>query len=296
LNREVLIENVAVNLLKLAAIRLPQDVKEALGKAYREERSPIGKSQLKIILDNVEVAEETETPMCQDTGLVSFYLKVGSHLGGLERIERILQRAVRRATVEVPLRPNTLDFFTQKNTNDNTGRHIPYIYWKIVSGDFIEVTAFPKGGGSENTCALRMLKPIEGLEGLKKFVVESVVKAGGMPCPPTIVGVGVGGGANIAMELAKMSLLRPINEPNANETAALLERELYEAVNKTGIGPMGLGGDSTTLAVKLEYSHRHPASYPAAVAFQCWAARRATARIHSDDRVEYLTHKMKNAS
>ncbi len=116
------------------------------------------------------------------------------------------------------------------------------------------------------------------------------MKAGGMPCPPTIIGVGIGGGANIAMELAKISLLRPIGELNPNETVAQLEEELLEAVNRTGIGPMGLGGDSTALAVKIEYAHRHPASYPVAVAFQCWAARRATARIHSNGQVEYLTH------
>jgi len=292
LNHEVLIENVAVNLLKLAAVKLPQDVKEAIENAYRKERSRIGKTQLKAILENIQIAEEAGIPICQDTGLISFYLKAGSQFEGLEKIEKILRRAVQRATREIPLRPNTLDFFTQENMNDNTGRHIPYIHWRIVSGDFLEVTAFPKGGGSENTCALKMMKPSDGLNGLKRFVLESVVKAGGMPCPPTIIGVGVGGGANIAMELAKMSLLKPINESNPNRFVAEIERELYEAVNKTGIGPMGLGGDSTTLAVKIEYAHRHPASYPVAVAFQCWAARRATARIYSNGEVEYLSHKV----
>ena len=291
MNYQVLIEDIAVNLLKLASVRLPQDVKEALGKAYREERNPTGKAQLKAILENIRIAEETGTPMCQDTGLISFYLRAGSRFADLDRVEETLTKAVRRATAEVPLRPNTLNPFTQENTGDNTGRHVPHVYWKIIEGDSLEVTAFPKGGGSENTCALTMMRPSDGVKGLKRFVIESVIKAGGMPCPPTVIGVGVGGGAHIAMELAKMALLQPIDEPNADRAVARLEHELCEAANRTGIGPMGLGGDSTTLAVKIDYAHRHPASYPVAVAFQCWAARRATARIHSNGRVEYLTHK-----
>jgi len=291
LNLEVLVENVAVNLLKVASVRLPEDVKEALRKAYENERSQIARTQLRAILDNIRISEETDTPVCQDTGLISFYLKAGSGFRDLDKVEGILREAVRRATAEVPLRPNALDPFTQKNTEDNTGRYVPYVHWRIVGGDFLEVTAFPKGGGSENTCALNMISPSEGLKGLKRFVVESVVKAGGMPCPPTIIGVGVGGGPNIAMEIAKLTLLEPIDRPNPNKATAKLEKELYRAINKTGIGPMGLGGDSTTLAVKVDYAHRHPASYPVAVAFQCWAARRATARIGSNGEVEYLTHR-----
>ncbi len=291
MNLEDLIEDVAVNLLRLAVTKLPEDVKAALKDAYNRESSPIGKIQLKAILDNIRLAEETGTPLCQDTGLISFYLKAGSRFEGLDRTEKILRKAVMRATLQVPLRPNTLNPFTQENSGDNTGRNVPYIHWSIVDGDFLEITAFPKGGGSENTCALRMLKPSEGVGGLKKFVVESVIKAGGMPCPPTIIGVGVGGGANIAMDLAKKALLRPLKEEHPDSTVARLEQELLEAVNRTGIGPMGLGGDCTALALKIEYAHRHPASYPVAVAFQCWAARRATARIYADGSVEYLTHK-----
>ena len=288
---ELLIENLAVDLLRKAVTILPSDVKQALKEAYNKENSHIGKTQLKAILENIKMAEETKTPICQDTGLVSFYLEAGSQFKELDRIEAILRNAVKRATIEIPLRPNALDPFSQKNTNDNTGSHIPYVRWKIVEGTFLKITAFPKGGGSENTCALRMMNPSDGLGGVKEFVIDSVIKAGGMPCPPTIIGVGIGGGSNIAMELAKMATMKPVNKPNPDENAAKLEQELYEAVNRTGIGPMGLGGDFTTLAVKVEYAHRHPASYPVAVAFQCWAARRATAIVHSNGKVEYLTHK-----
>jgi len=288
----LIIERTALTLLKMAATRLPEDVKSALQKAYEREDHPIGRLHLRNILENIRLAEENNLPLCQDTGIISFYLRAGSNFRGLGRIEEILCRAVRKSTVEIPLRPNSVDFFTNVNSGDNTGRHIPYLNWEIFDGDYLEITVLLKGGGSENACTLNMMKPSEGIDGLKKFVIESVLKVGGTTCPPTIIGVGVGGGADIAMVLAKKAILKPINEENPNRKIAEMERELYNAVNMTGIGPMGLGGKTTTLAVKIEYAHRHPASYPVAVAFQCWAARRAAARIYSDGRVEYLTHKL----
>jgi len=289
---EEVIEDTAVNLLKLAVIELPFDVEEAIKRAYREETSEAGKVQLEAILKDIELAKKWNIPMCQDTGVIIFYVKAGTKAEGLDKIEIVLQNATRRATKEIPLRPNTVDPFTQKNTGDNTGRYIPYINWEIIGGDAIEITAFPKGGGSENVCTIGMLTPGEGVKGLKKFVIDAVLKAGAMPCPPTILGVAAGGGADIAMKLAKAALLRPLNQPNPDPELAKLENELYEAANSTGIGPMGLGGKFTVLGVRVDYAHRHPASYPVAVAFQCWAARRATARIGSDGTVEYLTHKV----
>jgi len=289
---ENVVEEVAFKLLQLAVIELPQDVKKALQQAYRKEESEAGKIQLKAILDNVELAEKAHTPVCQDTGVIIFYVKMGGQVKGLDKIENALRSATVRATREVPLRPNAVDPFTQKNTGDNTGRFLPFIHWEIVPGDSLEITVMPKGGGSENVCALGMLSPGMGVNGLKKFVVDTVINAGAQPCPPTILGVATGGGADIAMKLAKAALLRPLDQPNPNPDLAKLEEELYEAANSTGIGPMGLGGKITVLGVKVDYAHRHPASYPAAVAVQCWAARRASARIHSDGKIEYLTHKV----
>jgi len=286
------IEEVAVNLLRLAVIELPSDVKEAIRKAYNEETSEAGKTQLKAILDNIELAEKTQKPMCQDTGTIIFYIKAGAEAKGLDKIPQALKNATLRATKEVPLRPNAVDPFLQKNSGDNTGRYIPYIHWEIVPGNTIEVTALPKGGGSENVTVLGMLVPGQGVKGLKKFVIDAIMRAGAKPCPPNILGIGIGGGADIAVKLAKQALLRPLNQPNPNPEIAKLEKELFEAANMTGIGPMGLGGKCTVLGVNIEYAHRHPASYPAAVAFQCWAARRATAKIHTDGKVEYLTHKV----
>lgn len=290
---EKIIEDTAVNLLRLAVVQLPTDVKEALQRAYHEETSQAGKVQLEAILKNIELAEKENTPMCQDTGIIIFYVKAGTKAQGVDKIETALQNATRRGTKEIPLRPNTVDPFTQKNTGDNTGRYIPYIHWEIIPGDTVEITAFPKGGGSENVCVLGMITPGEGVRGLKKFVIDAVIKAGAKPCPPNILGVGIGGGADIVMKMAKKALLRPLNQPNPNPELARLEKELYEGANSTGIGPMGLGGKFTVLGVNVDYAHRHPASYPVAVAYQCWAARRATARINANGTVEYLTHKMR---
>jgi fumarate hydratase subunit alpha len=290
---ENIIEDVAVNLLRSAVIELPEDVKKAIQRAYQEEESKTGKTQLKAILDNIELAERIRSPICQDTGVVIFYVRAGAQAKDLDKIEKALQNGTKRATKDIPLRPNAINPFTQKNTGDNTGRFVPFVYWEVVPGDNIEITVMPKGGGSENVSALGMLIPSEGQVGLKKFVVDAVIKAGPMPCPPTILGIGVGGGADIAMKLAKVALLRPLDQTNPNPDLANLEQELYKAANMTGIGPMGLGGRFTVLGVKIEYAERHPASYPAAVVFQCWAARRAAARIHYDGAVEYLTHKVR---
>ncbi|MGB9741271.1 MAG: fumarate hydratase [Candidatus Bathyarchaeia archaeon] len=286
-----IVEEVAFNLLKQASIYLPEDVKKALKRAYNEETSEAGKTQLRAILDNIELAEKYKAPICQDTGTIIFYAKAGADVKNLDKIEQALVNATKKATKEIPLRPNSVDPFTQKNSGDNTGRYIPFIHWEIVPGDNLELTVMPKGGGSENVCVTGMLVPGEGIKGLKKFVVDAVIKAGAQPCPPNILGVAVGGGSDIAMTIAKKALLRPLGEHNSNPEIAKLEEEIFEAVNMTGIGPMGLGGKTTVLGVHIDYAFRHPASFPAAVAFNCWAARRASARIDSNGKVEYLTHK-----
>ena len=287
-----ILEEVAFNLIKQAVVYLPNDIKAALNKAYSNETSEIGKTQLKAILDNVALAEKLQVPMCQDTGTITFYVKAGAEAKNLGQVHDALVAATRRATVEVPLRPNAVNPFTAKNSGDNTGRQIPQVHWEIVSGDNLEVTVLAKGGGSENVCTLGMLAPGEGLKGLKRFVVDAVVKAAAQPCPPTILGVGVGGGADVAIALAKKALLLPLDEANVDPEIARLERELFEAANMTGIGPMGLGGKTTVLGVHVDYAFRHPASFPVAVAFNCWASRRASARINDNGKVQYLTHKL----
>ncbi|MHA1211476.1 MAG: fumarate hydratase, partial [Candidatus Heimdallarchaeota archaeon] len=233
-------------------------------------------------------------PMCQDTGIHIYYVEIGADcpIDDLGKIKDALIKASQRSTKEVPMRPNAVDPFGS-NSGDNTGRYIPWINWEIVPGDKIKVTAFPKGGGSENMSTVKMLKPGVGIKGVMKEVVDWMIQAGGQPCPPTIVGVAIGGGADIAMKLAKKQLMRPIGEPHPQKEVAEIEKKLKKAINLTGIGPMGLGGKITCLAVHMDYAHRHPATLPMAISVQCWAARQSAAEISPDGKVKYLHHKVK---
>jgi fumarate hydratase subunit alpha len=289
-----MLEEVAFNLIRQAVIYLPVDVKEALTNAYANESSAIARTQLNALLDNIALAEAQEKPICQDTGTLTFYVKAGADFPNIDNLEKTLNSAAKRVTQEIPLRPNAINPFTGKNSDDNTGRFVPVVHWEIVPGEELELTVLVKGGGSENVSAVGMLSAGEGVRGLKRFVVDAVVKAGAMPCPPTILGVGVGGGADVAVALAKKALLRPLNRPNGDVEIAGLERELLEAANMTGVGPMGLGGDTSVLGVHVDWAFRHPASYPVAVVFSCWACRRASARINADGEVVYLNHCMED--
>ncbi len=282
------VEDTAVELIRRAVIQLPTDVENALMKAHAEEESEAGKVQLKAILDNIRLAREVISPMCQDTGLLVFFIKVGDRLGSLSGLPNAFVQAARRATSEIPLRPNAVHPITRENSGDNTGIGIPYLDWDFIAGDFIEIAVLPKGAGSENMSLVGMLNPAEGLSGLKKFVVDAVINAGGRPCPPIIVGVGIGGTADGALKLGKKALLRPIDKRHPDPNIAKLEADLLEALNMTGIGPMGLGGKFTALGVNVEYAHCHTASLPVGVNIQCWAGRRAAARIRFDGKVEYL--------
>ena len=282
------ITETASELLKRAATRLPEDVEEALEKAHKKESRETAKTQLAAILENIRYARKKGLPICQDTGIPIFYVGIGSkaHID-VGIIEEAVIDGVRKATKEVPLRPNAVHPLTRKNSGDNTGVGIPVLELEILKGkDYVEITVLPKGAGSENMSRLAMLKPSDGLAGLEKFVIESVAAAGGNSCPPIIVGVGIGGTADKAMMLSKKALLRRIPSRNKDALVASLERDLLERINLLGIGPMGLGGDITALAVHAEYAFCHTASLPVAVSLQCWANRRASAKIF-DKRTEY---------
>ncbi len=281
------IEEAVRKALKKAVTILPPDVMNALKKAYEEEINEAAKAQLKAILDNVEIAKKTGRPICQDTGLIIYYVKVGSKFPGLSELEKVLIEATRKATMEIPLRPNTVNPFTGKNPGDNTGKYVPYIHWEVVEGDELWIDVLPKGGGSEAVAVLKMPPPGRGLNGVKETVIDAVLSAGAKPCPPTIVGVGIGGGADIATILAKkQAALRKIGTLNPDPMLAELEEELYNAINELGIGVMGMGGNHTVLAVHIDYAHRHPATYPVAIVFQCWAARRASIHVKPDGSYE----------
>ncbi len=287
---KLILSETCFKLIKQASTILPKDVIKALEKAKSYETDSTAKSQFDAILSNIKLARDKELPLCQDTGIFSFYLEAGTGFPNLDQIPTIITDVVKKSTKEIPLRPNTVDPFTGKNTGDNTGRYIPYIDWTLVSGDTLKITVLPKGGGSENMCKLGMLSASGGIKAVKHFVIDSIIEAGAKPCPPNIIGIGIGGGSDIAMKLAKKAVIKPIGENHPNENVADLEKEILHAANMTGIGPMGLGGKTTILDVHIEYAHRHPASLPVAVVFQCWSARRASAMIYCDGKVTYLSH------
>ncbi len=260
--------------LRRAATVLPADVVRALEAARDREEGP-ARVQLEAILENVALAREKGVPICQDTGTQTFFVRVGTKFPYLDELREAIPEAVRRATEEVPLRPNTVHPFTRKNPGDNTGRFIPYITWELVPGDSAEIHLLPKGGGSENCCKLVLLTPAKGIPGVKRAVVEHIAACRGLPCPPTVVGVGIGGGADLSLKLGKLALLRPVGTRHPEPEVAALEEELEGMINALGVGPMGLGGKTTVLAVHIEYAHRHPASFPLGIVVQCWADRRA---------------------
>ena len=261
-------------LYKEAVIKLPVDVKNALKKAYEIEENDIAKLNIKSILDNIHLAEENDIPMCQDTGLPIIFVKLGQVQ--VENLQQGIIDGVIKATKTVPLRTNVVDPLTRINTGNNIGKDIPQINVELSQKEELEITVFPKGFGSENNNKLAMLLPGEGIEGIKKFFKESIISAGGKPCPPTRIGVGIGGSSDMAMKLAKKALLRPVDQYNQDQRLETLEKELLEIANSTGIGPMGLGGKTTTLDVKIELADTHTAGLPVGICVQCWAARYAT--------------------
>ncbi|WP_027717264.1 fumarate hydratase [Desulfovirgula thermocuniculi] len=269
---------VVAELCKKANFELGEDVLAAFKKALEDELSLTGKDILQQLIENARIAREEEVPMCQDTGFAVVFLEVGQevHFTGGD-LYAAVNEGVRRGYTEGYLRKSIVGHpFRRQNTGDNTPA---VIHTRIVPGDRVKITVAPKGGGSENMSALRMLKPAEGEEGVKRFVLEVVKNAGPNPCPPLVVGVGIGGTMEKAALLAKEALLRPLGEPHPDEDVARLERELLESINRLGIGPQGLGGRVTALAVHVEVFPCHIASLPVAVNLNCHASRHKEALL-----------------
>jgi fumarate hydratase subunit alpha len=267
-----LLTEVVADMCKEANYFLGQDVIAALEKGLHEEVSPAGKEVFKQLLENARIAAEEEIPICQDTGFAVIFVELGQdvHLTGGDFNEAI-QEGVRRGYTEGYLRKSIVkDPLERVNTNDNTPA---VIHIDIVPGDEIKLTFVPKGGGSENMSAVKMLTPSQGAGGLVDFVVNTVNLAGANPCPPLVVGVGFGGTFEKVALLAKKALLRPLGQTNADPYDAGLEKEMLKRINRTGIGPQGFGGRITALAVHIEVFPCHIATMPAAVNINCHACR-----------------------
>ena len=251
---------------------LGEDVIEALQQALSREESPTGRQVLENIIENAEIARRKKMPICQDTGLAVVFVEMGQdvHIVSGE-LHAAIEEGVRQAYDEGYLRKSVCDPFTRDNTTDNLPA---IIHIDIVAGSHLKIIAMPKGGGSENCSAAKMLTPAAGIDGIKKFVLETVENAGANPCPPIIVGEGIGGSLEQACLMAKKALLRPVGEANrVDERAEQIEKELLESINNLGIGPAGLGGRVTALAVHIEMMPCHIASLPVAVNIQCHVAR-----------------------
>ena len=261
-----------------ANYHLPEDVKCAITGCRACEDGEIAKGVLDKIVENYEIADAQNVPICQDTGMACVFLEIGQdvHIAGGDLAEAV-NEGVRRGYDKGYLRKSVVkDPVRRGNTGDNTPA---MLYTEIVPGEQIKVTVGPKGFGSENMSRVFMLKPADGVEGIKKFVVDTVRAAGPNPCPPITVGVGIGGNMERAAILAKYALTRTVGEHNKDERYAALEDELLELVNKTGVGPSGLGGSTTALAVNVEFTHTHIGGMPCAVNLNCHQARKAEAEI-----------------
>ncbi len=271
------IEDTVARLCIEANLRLPPDVINAIESAEKAEPWDGAKRILSLLGDNVRIASEKTLPVCQDTGMACVFVELGQdvHIDG--DFEEAVNNGVRRGYGEGYLRKSVVcDPLCRVNTGDNTPALLTV---KLTRGDKMRITVMPKGFGSENMSALKMLKPADGVEGVKNFVLETVEKAGANPCPPIIVGVGIGGSFDKAAYLAKHALLRPVDEPNPDEYYAALESELLDKINALGIGPQGFGGKTTALAVLIEAMPTHVAGLPVAVNISCHATRRASASL-----------------
>ena len=256
--------------IRQAETILPPDVEEALHTAYNKETNPTARGEFENIFANLQIAREKNIPICQDTGILVIYLTIPESVPLTTKLYDAVSEGIRRATKSVPLRPNAVHPLTRKNSGDNTGAGIPAVH--IIPGDTLRVTVFPKGAGSENMSQIRMMLPSE-ISKIPEFVTSVVKDAGSRPCPPIVVGVGIGGTFDSAASFAKEALLSPINSMTS------FEQEICDSINQLGIGVMGLGGDTTCLAVKVKEGACHTASLPVAVNIQCWCSRRGVVEV-----------------
>ena len=260
-----------------ANLHLPQDVRDALERAQREEPWPLAQTTLGLLRENLLDAESENLPVCQDTGMACVFIELGQdvHING--DLDEAVNEGVRRGYEKAYLRKSiTADPLQRVNTGDNTPA---FLTVHLVPGDVCKITVAPKGAGSENMSRLTMLKPADGVQGVKDFVMETVKQAGANPCPPIVLGIGIGGSFDKCAALAKKALLRPLDQPNADPYYAALEKELLDAINATGFGPQGFGGATTCLGVCIEQLPTHVACLPVAVNVSCHVTRRASAEV-----------------
>lgn len=284
--------NKTVDFVDLVAKVLPDDVIARLKELRDTEKSKIGKEVYDCMFDNIDKAIELSRPICQDTGVIQFYIKVGTKFPLIDELEPLLNEAVKKATDFVPLRHNAVETFKEKNTKNNTGLRVPYIEYDIIpNSDKLELTVYMAGGGCSLPGRATVLMPSAGYHGAVEFVADTMVDWGINACPPLVIGVGFGTCVSSSAKLAKKASLRAVGSSNADPQVAQLEKDLAKALDNIGIGPQGLSGSSSVMCVNIENMARHPSSFGVGVSFGCWAHRRGTIIFDKDLNVTSTTHK-----
>ena len=290
-NREEFIDILA-KFTALSGIRLADDVLGKLKELESKENSPMGKVVYGAMFDDLKLAGELSRPLCQDTGVIQYYVQVGTKFPLIDEIESCLREATLKASASTPLRPNAVEIFDEKNTGNNIGTRIPWIEWDIIPNrDDIQVYVYMAGGGCSLPGAAKVFPPLVGYDGAVEFILEQVSTLGVNACPPLLVGVGIAGSVDVAAKLSKKALMRPIGSHNHNARGAALEKKLEEALNKIEIGPGGFTGSASVMGVNIEQAARHPATVATGISVGCWAHRRACIKIGADMSYEMISHK-----
>lgn len=289
--KEWLVDRVA-RFTEYSAKHLPDDVRERLRALRASETTEFARIIYDAMFDNIEKADELSRPVCQDTGIIQFFARVGTRFPLIDRLEEILRDAVLLATRRAPLRHNAVEVFDEKNTGNNVGFRIPWIETELIpESDILELCVYMAGGGCSLPGIAEVLMPLEGYEGVVRFVFDRITTYGINACPPLLVGIGIAGSVEVAAKLSKKALLRPLGSRNENPTGADLERRIEEGLNKVGIGPGGLTGNMSVMGVHIEQAARHPATLAVGLSTGCWAHRRAWIRFRGDLSYEMLSHK-----
>lgn len=276
----------------MTGIYLPDDVEARLHELAESETIPHAKTMYDCMLQDVRLAKELHRPICQDTGVLQYFVEVGTKFPYLDEIEEVLTTAARQATLQTPLRPNVVEPLGEHNTGDNTGHGAPYIEYELVPGSSdLRLRLYMAGGGCSLPGRSKVLMPLEGVEGVKKFVYQTILDWGVNACPPLCVGIGLGTCAATSAMLSKKALLRPIGTHSSYPEVAKLEDEIREGLNSLGIAPLGFGGSNTVLTVNIEAAAHHPATLGVGITTGCWATRRGEIVIHEDLSSEILSHK-----
>ena len=286
--------NLLSEFINTVSIRLPDDVEKRIRELSSYEKEGLGKDMYGCILDNIALAKKYDRPLCQDTGVLQFFVKVGTKFPLIDCLEECIIEASSYATLNTPLRPNVVEPLGEHNTGNNVGYKAPYIEWEMEpNGDGLSIMLYMAGGGCSLPGRSKVLMPLEGVEGVKKFVYDTILDWGVNACPPLLVGVGLGTCAATSAMLSKKAILRKIGTHCDNEKGAKLEKELQEELDSIGIAPLGFGGKHSVLAVHVECAGHHPATLGVGITTGCWATRRGEVVIDKDLNARYTMHTVK---